>query len=295
MHAGESMVDHPAIRTNHLKRPSRTAVALVVIGVVSPALCAGAAQGQKADSGAIRPQGVLSLFNGKDLSGFTTWLQDTRNADPRRVFAVQDGVIRISGEGNGYLATDRAYRDYRLVVEYRWGKRTDGGKSVRNSGILLHATGPDGGAGGTWMSSIECQLAQGCVGDLIPIRGKDASGALIPVRFTSDVVLGTDGRPRWQEAGKLKEFTSGQLWWSKHDPEFKELLDTRGKDDVESPTGEWTRVECTCANNWIYVAVNGKTVNHCRDIFPESGKILLQSEGFELYIRKLELHPLPKK
>jgi len=68
------------------------------------------------------------------------------------------------------------YRDYHLIVEYKWGKRTDGGKFVRNSGILLHATGPDGGAGGTWMSSIECQLAQGCVGDLIPIRGKDEAG-----------------------------------------------------------------------------------------------------------------------
>ena len=36
-----------------------------------------------------------------------------------------------------------------------------------------------------WMSSIECQLAQGCVGDLIPIRGKDEAGSDIPVRFTS--------------------------------------------------------------------------------------------------------------
>lgn len=68
------------------------------------------------------------------------------------------------------------YRDYHLIVEYKWGKRTDGGKFVRNSGILLHATGPDGGAGGTWLSLIECQLAQGCVGDLIPIRGKDEAG-----------------------------------------------------------------------------------------------------------------------
>src|SRR6185312_9402547 len=78
--------------------------------------------------------------------------------------------------GMGYLATQKAYRDYRLSLEFKWGKRTDGGKFVRNSGVLLHATGPDGGAGGTWMSSIECQLAQGCVGDLIVIRGKDARG-----------------------------------------------------------------------------------------------------------------------
>ena len=96
------------------------------------------------------------------------------------------------------------------------------------------------------MSSIECQLAQGCVGDLIVIRGKDATGETIPVRLTSDVVLGPDKRPRWKEGGKPRIFTGGQLWWSQHDPDFKELLDTRGKDDVESPLGEWTRVECLC-------------------------------------------------
>ena len=82
----------------------------------------------------------------------------------------------------GTSGTRGTYRDYHLIVEYEWGKRTDGGKFVRNSGILLHATGPDGGAGGTWMSSIECQLAQGCVGDLISIRGKDEAGGDIPVR-----------------------------------------------------------------------------------------------------------------
>src|SRR5262249_13612524 len=116
---------------------------------------------------ATTPSSVTSLFNGKDLSGLTTWLSDTKRADPRRVFRVENGALRITGDGSGYIATDREYRDYHLVVEYRWGERTDGGRSVRNSGILLHAVGPDGGAGGMWMSSIECQLAQGCVGDLI--------------------------------------------------------------------------------------------------------------------------------
>ena len=129
-----------------------------------------------AEDAAVSPRETVILFNGRDLSGLSPWLKDTKGSDPRRVFRVQDGLLRISGDGNGYLATQGSYRDYHLVVEYRWGKRTDGGKFVRNSGILLHATGPDGGAGGTWMSSIECQLAQGCVGDLIPIRGKDEAG-----------------------------------------------------------------------------------------------------------------------
>src|SRR5207253_4703457 len=158
------------------------------------------AQGQENQAEVDRPtKGVVPLFNGKDLSGLHTWLKDGKRADPRRVFTVENGLLHISGDGYGYLATDKEYRDYHLTVEYKWGKKTDGGKYVRNSGILLHAVGPDGGAGGTWMSCIECQLAQGCVGDLIVIRCQDGKQQTIPVQLTSDVVLGPDQRPRWKK------------------------------------------------------------------------------------------------
>jgi hypothetical protein len=259
------------------------------------AVFAAALPGADAKSEPVAPkEGVTQLFNGKDLSGLSTWLRDTKRKDPRKVFSVKDGMLHISGDGFGYAATDREYRDYHLTVEFKWGKRTDGGKYVRNSGILLHGTGPDGGAGGTWMSCIECQLAQGCVGDLIVIRGKDEKGKGIPVQITSDVVPGPDKRPRWKKGGKPQVFTNRQLWWSLHDPTFKELLDTRGKNDVESPLGEWTRVECLCAGKHLKIVVNGHTVNEAYDVFPSAGKIMLQCEGFELFVRKFELQPLKK-
>lgn len=242
----------------------------------------------------IRPTAVVPLFNGKDLTGLTTWLKDTRKADPRRVFRVTDGMLHSTGDGFGYVATEKEYADYRVVVEFKWGQKTDGGKHVRNSGLLLHATGPDGGANGTWMASIECQLAQGCVGDLITIRGKDEKGEVIPVSLKAETVLGPDNHPRWKAGGAERVFTGKQLWWSKHEAGFKELLDTRGKDDVESKVGDWTRVEATCAGDKITIAVNGTTVNQAYGVFPKAGKILLQTEGFELFVRKFELHPLTK-
>lgn len=242
---------------------------------------------------AVGREEVLFRFNGKDLDGFTTWLKETRRDDPRRVFRVEDGTIHI-GRGYGYLATKQEFRDYHMIVEYRWGKETDGGDSVRNSGILLHATGPDGNAQGIWMASIECQLAQGCVGDLIVIQGKDANGKPTSTAIRSDVVLGPDNRLRWKEGGAAREFTRGQLWWSNHDPDFKEKLDTRGKADVESPTGEWTRVECLCDGGRIEVRVNGITVNRCYDVRPSAGKILLQAEGFEWFVRRFEVRPLTR-
>jgi hypothetical protein len=241
----------------------------------------------------IIPSKVIQLFNGKDLTGLSTWLKDTKFEDPRRVFRVTDGLLHITGDGFGYIGTTRAYRDYHVIVEYKWGTRTDGGKYVRNSGVLLHATGPDGNAS-PWMASIECQLAQGCVGDFIPIRGRDADNKVIPVQFTSNVVLGKDNRPRWNKDGKPQVFTAKQLWWSKHDPDFQELLDTRGKDDVENKLGEWTKVECLCRGNRIEVRVNDTKVNECYDVFPAAGRLLLELEGFELFVRKFELRPLPK-
>jgi hypothetical protein len=240
----------------------------------------------------ISPKKAVQLFNGKDLAGLTTWLKDTKRDDPRKVFSVKDGILHLSGDGFGYVATDREYENYHLTVEYRWGQRTDGGKHVRNSGILLHAIGPDGGAGGTWMSCIECQLAQGCVGDLIVIRGKDAKGDTIPVALKAETALGTDKRPRWKAGGDVREFTKGQLWWHKHEAGFKELLDTRGKDDLESPLGEWTKVECICQARTIEIRVNGTTVNKAFDVFPAAGKILLQTEGFEIDFRRFEVKPV---
>jgi dienelactone hydrolase/pimeloyl-ACP methyl ester carboxylesterase len=261
------------------------------LGIALAAASLAAAQ----EAAPVSPKDTVALFNGKDLAGLTTWLRDTKREDPRQVFSVRDGVLHVSGDGFGYVATDKAYRDYRLVVEYKWGTRTDGGKYVRNSGILLHATGPDGGAGkGTWMSSIECQLAQGCVGDFIVIRGKDEKDPPVPVSITVDAAPGPDKRPRWKKGGTPTVSTGRQIWWNEHDPDFKELLDTRGKNDVESPLGEWTRVEVVAEGKRLQVFVNGKQVNEAYDVSPAAGKILLQTEGFEILFRKFEIHPLAK-
>lgn len=244
------------------------------------------------------PQAPVSLFNGRDLTGLKSWLRDTKHDDPRQVFRVTDGMLHITGDGFGYLGTEVLYQDYHLVVEYRWGQKTDGGKYVRNSGIMLHSTGPDGGAGGTWAASVECQLAQGCAGDLIVIRGKDDNGETIPVRVTTETELAPDKkRHRWKQGGELKTFppTRGQLWWSKHEWDFAELIDTRGKDDVESPLGEWTKVECLCQGKTLTVKVNGQMVNYCSEVFPAAGRILLQSEGFELFVRRFELLPIKER
>src|SRR4051812_33037248 len=74
----------------------------------------------QADTGA----GRMSLFNGKDLSGWYTHLRGYgKNNDPKHVFTVADGVLLISGEVNGGIITEKEYENYRLVAEYRWGTK----------------------------------------------------------------------------------------------------------------------------------------------------------------------------
>ena len=240
---------------------------------------------------AVTPKSPIKLFNGRDLTGLYTWLRDTGYDDPEGVFTVQDGLLRVKGRPMGYVATREAYQNYHLTVEFKWGEKTYGSETVRNSGILLHASGPDGNRN-PWMASIECQLAQGCVGDFIVIRGKDEDGSEISVDITSDTVMGPDNRTRWKKGGNPTSYAGKQFWWSDHDPEFEEKIDTRGRWDVESPLGQWTRVECIADDQRLTVVVNGSVVNECYNVYPSGGKILLQSEGFEVLFRKFELYPL---
>ena len=107
------------------------------------------------------PTQVMRPFEQKDLKGFSTWLKKTQGADPQNVFTLKDGVLRCGDEDMGYLSTKDAYKDYHLKIEYLWGRKNPNDKNVRNSGVLLHGTGPDGSQNGVWKTSIECQLAQG--------------------------------------------------------------------------------------------------------------------------------------
>jgi hypothetical protein len=142
------------------------------------------------------------------------------------------------------------------------------------------------------MTSLEVQLAQGCEGDLIVISGKDAAGKPFPATITSNTRLDTDKRTRWDPDGVKTIYKGKQFWWNKHDPAFEELLDTRGRWDVASQLGEWTKVECLCAEDRVTIKINDITVNEAYDVQPSSGRILLQNEGYEVFFRNLVIAPL---
>jgi hypothetical protein len=249
----------------------------------------------------IRVTEPIILFNGKNLDGFYNWLVDSNYEDPRGVFSVTNGMIRISGDGLGYLATQKAFKDYRLILEFKWGRTNwawgDRIGKARDSGLFLHATGPDGNShdgDGAFMAAIECNIFQGATGDILLIRGNASDGSLIAPRVTVETAreLDEENWPYWKNGGEKRAIeTWGRINWFGKDPGWKDELDFRGKNEVENPPGQWNRLECVAKNGTIQIHLNGVLVNEAKNVWPRSGKILLQCEGSEIFFRRLELQP----
>jgi 3-keto-disaccharide hydrolase len=245
---------------------------------------------------AIVPDKVIKVFNGKDLDGLYTWMRDTKYEDPRQIFTVKDGILHISGDGYGGVITKNNYKNYHVIVEYRWGDKTWGARvdKTKDSGLLVHGVGRDGGYGNTWLHSIEAQIIEGGVGDFILVRGTNEDGTHPPMSMDAKVVKDRDGENCWSEEGELKTFHSGRINWYGRDPDWKDVLGFRGMVDVESPGEEWTTLEVICDGDKVTNIVNGVKVNEGTKVVPSYGKILIQTEMAELYVRKWEIWPVGK-
>lgn len=255
---------------------------------------------------AVVPAATIRLFDGASLANFETWLVDHHSADPLRVFSVVDQVdgapaIRISGEKWGGLITKQAYRNYRLVAEFRWGNLTwaDRKTRARDSGVLLHAQGRLGNTGkdfnGPWLRSVEFQIIEGGVGDILPVAGWEQDGAdVVQIRpgLTATTRKDRDGETVFDQKGTSGTFSGGRInWWGRSE-DWEDRLGFRGAQDVESPTPQWTHIEAVVDGPNLTYFVNGKLVNAATDSTFTSGRIMIQSEGAEIYFRRFDLEPL---
>lgn len=249
----------------------------------------------------ITPREMIALFNGRDLSNFTTWETVHGREDPDRVFTVVDQIdgapaIRMSGQHHGGILTKERYTNYRLIVEFRWGSVTWGARrdAARDSGVLLHCQGEEGNMNATftspWMRSIEAQIIEGGTGDILVLGGfeRGQKEALRPS------LKATVKGKSWSPDGELKEYSRGRIDWQHRDPRWKDVLGFRGAEDVEKPVGAWNRFEIIADGGNLVYWLNGVKVNEGKDGSLTEGKILFQSEGAEIYFRRIELHPLVK-
>ncbi len=205
-----------------------------------------------------------------------------------------DGTFNISGRGYGYVATKENYRDYHLVIEFKWGTKTWGAreKKAKDNGILLHAYGPHGAYSDTWMASIEAQIIEGGVGDILVLSPKLADGTELTTSLSAEFVLDRDKEKIWKQGSPRQTVTKGRINWKGRDEDWSDTVGFRGKNDVESPSGEWNRLEVIAKGDTLQYFVNGALINEAFDCKPAEGKILLQTEGAEMIVRRYELYPL---
>ena len=99
------------------------------------------------------PQWV-SLFNGKDLSGWKIKISGFElNDNYKNTFLVTDGLLKASYDNYdtfdgefGHIFYDKKFSNYKLRVEYRFvGEQVPNGPgwAFRNNGIMFHCQSPE--------------------------------------------------------------------------------------------------------------------------------------------------------
>ena len=229
-----------------------------------------------------------SVFNGKNLKNWDIFLGSpitgfedlAKKATPESTYSITEEngqkLIHVSGDIFASLATKNEYENYHLRLEFKWGEKVYG---KRNSGLLYHSYGPFGAAFGTWMANIEHQLMHDNLGDTYLMANT------------------------WCKS-KVNKSDDGKLFFYNPDGKATPFSETENgrsikkMKDAEKPLGEWNTVDLYCFGQTAVHVVNGQVVminTNCSKIengqkIPlTKGKIQIQSEGGEFFIRKVEI------
>ncbi len=207
---------------------------------------------QSYDDGQFKP-----IFNGKNFKGWYSFVEGYgKNNDPLKVFQVEpNGIIHVSGEKFGYLCTEKEFKNFHIRLEFKWGEKKWEPRlsAPRDSGLLYDI--PMDSTDKVWPCGIELQIQEGDTGDLWMI-----SKATIVV----DGVRTTPG----------------------------DFVRAAKKEDAEHPHGEWNTVEAIVKDGHCQHIVNGVLVNEGSDASILKGRVLIQSEGAEIYFRNIVVKEL---
>jgi hypothetical protein len=214
--------------------------------------------------------------------------------DPLKVVSVvnTDGesAIRLSGQIFGMLMSRESFANYHLRLQFKWGEKKWPPRESRprDSGVLYHVHSEPGVSYGVWPASLELQLQEHDCGDLYTLITR------IGVRAKMGSPVGTVPGP---------SFTYDPLG-ERYVFEEKPPVNNRcmRSADFERPNGEWNTIELVCFNGASIYIVNGKVVMRLDGaekrgaddgwIALTQGRIALQTEGAEVFYRKIELRAI---
>jgi hypothetical protein len=235
----------------------------------------------------------MQLWNGENLNNWDVHLGTAltgydslaNTIDLLDIFQVKvvdgDTLMFVTGNVNAAIATKDEYEDYHLRMEFRWGDKK---YTAFNSGLLFHSYGDFGPGLGTWMNAHEFQLMTGNLGDSYRMGETYCE---IPVEPMAD-----GKNYQYNPTGEMMKF--GEEGVSKI---------ARKMGDYEKPIGEWNVLDLYCYEGKSVFLVNTKLVmvNHNSGFYINDevkpltrGKIQIQSEGAEMYIREMKLRYIEK-
>lgn len=213
----------------------------------------------------------INLLADGSLETFPAFLNPklSATADANEAFIfTEDGQLHVTGKGWGYLRTKETYRDYHMVVEFKWGEHTFGARAdkARDCGVFIHAGETDQIIGKSWPRAIEVQLLQGASGNLSFLGHRGAA---------------------WEandQAGDRFKVTNRVF------PEsFEDVKGFRNPNAIEQPMGSWNRLEVIAKGDTLEVRLNGQPVNSATGLSTSEGQVGIQTELAECWIRRWEL------
>jgi hypothetical protein len=244
----------------------------------------------------------IQLFNGKDLSGWDTYLGPLLddagkkisdkpvglNNDPNHVFSiVNDGaekVIRISGQEWGGISTKKEYENFHLQLQFKWGTLEWGQKKgkKKDSGLLYFAVGEHGADYWAWMRSQEFQIQEGDSGDYWGV-----AGGMQDIR----AIKKSESEYVYDPKGQLYTFSATSKAGRRC---------IKGS-DAEKPSGEWNTLDLYCHGDTSVHMMNGKVVmvlynsqqmDNGKAGRLAKGKLQIQSEGPEVFYKDIKIKSL---
>lgn len=239
------------------------------------------------------PGGWTPLFNGRNLDGWYTFLQEHgKNSDPDRVITIEDGSIRLYKHANdgqkvvmGYISTQKEYGNYHLRFQYRWGtkKFEPRYKLKRDAGLYYHLNGPDL----IWPRGLQYQIEQTNVGDLITLLGFEVDTWTDPKTVSDPMPTFLDP----EHGGKPRVMGGAGYKYQKH---IATNFENVG----------WNTVEIIAKGDTITHLLNGHLVNQAQNVrFSEAdkpgksqpvtrGRIAIEIEAAEIDFRRVEIQML---
>jgi hypothetical protein len=234
------------------------------------------------------------LFNGKDFSGWDTYLRAPEgakdstpigfNKDPHGVFTISNGVIHISGQDWGAIISKNDYSNYQIRFQIKFGEKKWPPREnlLRDGGLMFHSSGPQNYGYHCWMRSNEMQIQETEIGDFF-----NAGEGTCEFTVSKTTVKG--------------EETDSEVV-EQHDPNgilkrYNDRVYRSG--NFENPHGEWTTGELIARGADAVFIVNGFVVNRLYNTFREdlrqqttSGKLQFQSESGEYFLKNIQLRAI---